>query len=85
MVVRDGQVLLAIRDGETVLQATRGHWKANAHSPLELSDRFHLGSNTKAMTALLVARLVDAGVVRWDETLARAPAGGRDASAVIPR
>ena len=64
-----GLSVLAIRDGETVLQATRGHRKANVDSPLELSDRFHLGSNTKAMTALLVARLVDVGVVRWDETL----------------
>jgi CubicO group peptidase (beta-lactamase class C family) len=33
------------------------------------SDLWHLGSITKSMTALLVARLVDAGSIRWDETV----------------
>jgi len=33
------------------------------------TDQWHLGSITKSMTASLVARLVDAGVLRWDETV----------------
>jgi len=33
------------------------------------TDRWHLGSITKSMTALLVARLVDAGALRWDESV----------------
>lgn len=32
-------------------------------------DRWHIGSITKSMTATLVARLVEAGAVRWDETV----------------
>lgn len=32
-------------------------------------DRWHLGSITKSMTATLVGRLVDAGKVRWDDTV----------------
>ena len=36
------------------------------------SDKFHLGSNTKAMTASLTARLVEEGVVEWDTTMAEA-------------
>ncbi|HBL29273.1 MAG TPA: penicillin-binding protein [Acidobacteria bacterium] len=31
-----------------------------------IDDRWHLGSCTKAMTATLVARLVDRGVLSWD-------------------
>jgi CubicO group peptidase (beta-lactamase class C family) len=34
------------------------------------SDLWHLGSITKSMTASLVGRLVDAGSLRWDETVA---------------
>ena len=33
------------------------------------TDRWHLGSITKSMTASLVARLVDAGALRWDESI----------------
>jgi len=32
------------------------------------NDRWHLGSITKSMTATLVARLVEAAVVHWDDT-----------------
>ncbi len=33
-------------------------------------DRFHIGSDTKAMTATLVATLVEEGRLRWNSTLA---------------
>lgn len=33
------------------------------------SDKWHLGSITKSMTATLVARAVEAGRVRWDDTV----------------
>jgi CubicO group peptidase (beta-lactamase class C family) len=33
------------------------------------SDQWHLGSITKSMTATLVARLVEAGAVHWDDTV----------------
>jgi CubicO group peptidase (beta-lactamase class C family) len=32
--------------------------------------RFHLGSDTKAMTALPAAMSADAGRLRWDSTIA---------------
>jgi len=38
---------------------------------IELDDLWHIGSNTKAMTAMLVARLVEQGVVSWDDTVAQ--------------
>ncbi|MBL8548635.1 MAG: beta-lactamase family protein [Hyphomonadaceae bacterium] len=33
------------------------------------SDRWHMGSITKSMTATLVARCVEAGVLGWDDTI----------------
>ena len=36
---------------------------------VEATDRWHLGSITKSMTASLVGRLIDAGEVRWDESV----------------
>jgi len=36
---------------------------------VEIGDAWHLGSNTKALTALLYARLVDQGQAKWGATL----------------
>src|SRR5271169_4259816 len=38
-------------------------------TPVSVNDQFHLGSNTKAMTATLVAMLVEEGKLSWDATL----------------
>jgi CubicO group peptidase (beta-lactamase class C family) len=35
-----------------------------------LNDQWHLGSDTKAMTATLVAKLVEKGRVKWESTVA---------------
>jgi D-alanyl-D-alanine carboxypeptidase len=40
-----------------------------AAEPVEAGDLWHLGSNTKSMTATLVARLAEAGVISWDDTV----------------
>ena len=37
--------------------------------PVTIDDQWHLGSCTKAMTAILVARCVDAEMLSWDSTL----------------
>lgn len=37
--------------------------------PVTLADRWHLGSITKSMTATLVARCVEAGLVNWTDTI----------------
>jgi len=49
-----------------------GRRRADKPMPVQTEDRFHLGSCTKAMTATLIARLVDAGKVRWNQTLGEA-------------
>jgi len=35
-------------------------------SKVDLADRFHIGSNTKAMTATLIARAIERGVLTWN-------------------
>lgn len=39
--------------------------KIGSAEPIRASDKMHLGSNTKAMTATLIAMLVDAGKLSW--------------------
>ncbi len=56
---RDGPAI-AFADGVRAI----GHSAA-----VTTSDRWHLGSITKSMTATLVARAVEAGVVAWSETV----------------
>jgi CubicO group peptidase (beta-lactamase class C family) len=59
-VVKDGAIVAAgavgVRVHGTDIKVTR-------------DDRFHLGSDTKAMTATLAAMLVDDGKLRWDSTI----------------
>lgn len=62
----------AILRGSNVDVAVAGRRQVDLDTPLMDCDAFHLGSDTKAITASLVARLVDRGVLRWDETLAEA-------------
>lgn len=49
---------------------TVGVRKRDVEIPAELNDLWHLGSDGKAMTATLVAKLVEQSKLRWDSTLA---------------
>jgi len=40
-----------------------------ATTPVTISDQWHIGSCTKAMTATLVARLIERGVLSWETTV----------------
>ena len=44
--------------------------KRGTEVPVGLDDLWHLGSDGKAMTSTLIARLVEQGKLRWDSTLA---------------
>ncbi len=61
-----------IRDGEPADIAAVGVRVAGGDTPVTPADRFHVGSVTKSMTATLVARLVQQGVISWDTTIAEA-------------
>lgn len=44
--------------------------KRGTDVPVALNDLWHLGSDGKAMTSTLIARLVERGQLKWDSTLA---------------
>jgi len=44
--------------------------KRGTEIPVTLEDRWHLGSDTKAMTSTLIAKLVERGQLKWDLTMA---------------
>src|SRR5215470_13496845 len=59
----------AVLRGDDLAIAVAGTRRVDQATPLATTDAFHLGSDTKAITASVVARLVDRGVLRWNETL----------------
>ncbi|MBN2128761.1 MAG: beta-lactamase family protein [Sedimentisphaerales bacterium] len=59
-----------ILDGRVCGVAARGVRKAGSDVKVTSVDQFHLGSCTKAMTATLIAILIEQGKLRWDATLA---------------
>ncbi|MFK8101287.1 MAG: serine hydrolase domain-containing protein [Saprospiraceae bacterium] len=46
--------------------AAKGKRKQTAEGKLTVTDRMHLGSNTKAMTGFLAAQLVAEGKIKWE-------------------
>lgn len=61
--------MLVIRNGVVVDQGVRGLRSMDAPASVTLDDRWNLGSDGKAMTATMVARLVERGLLRWDTIL----------------
>ena len=59
-----------VRNGRIVASGAVGTRRAGARIPVAIDDRFHIGSDTKAMTSLVAAMLVEQGKLRWDSTVA---------------
>jgi CubicO group peptidase (beta-lactamase class C family) len=59
-----------VQDGKVIASGAVGTRRAGADIPVTINDRFHIGSDTKAMTALLAAMLVEENKLRWDSTVA---------------
>ncbi|MBA2662892.1 MAG: beta-lactamase family protein [Bradymonadaceae bacterium] len=66
-----GLAAAVLFEGNIVAVGAAGRRKLGDEAALTVDDRFHLGSCTKAMTATLAARLVGAGVIGWETTLAQ--------------
>ncbi|MBI5365206.1 MAG: beta-lactamase family protein [Planctomycetes bacterium] len=64
-----GLVAAIVRGGELVALGADGVRKHGDPTPITVNDCMHLGSCTKAMTATLAARCVEAGKLRWDSKL----------------
>ncbi len=58
-------------DGVLAIGAT-GERKLGSHVPVTVNDSWHLGSETKAMTASLFARKVERNEAKWDATVENA-------------
>ncbi len=58
-------------DGKIEAQVAVGQRAVGRRQTVSLNDEWHLGSCTKAMTATLVARLVEQGFLDFDDTMAR--------------
>ena len=56
------------RDGEEI-SFVDGLRVFNSDAAATTDDKWHVGSITKSMTATLIARLVEAGEIAWDETI----------------
>mgnify|MGYP000294043148 CR=1 FL=1 len=66
---RSPAVGVALFAGGTTDIAVAGERARGSGVPVEIGDPWHLGSNGKALTALLVARLTELGRIGRDDTL----------------
>jgi len=58
-----------IKDGEIVLSGAKGVIKRDSEIKVSASSKYHIGSNTKAMTALLAGIAVDRSEISWQSTI----------------
>jgi D-alanyl-D-alanine carboxypeptidase len=57
-------------DGKIAAEAALGVRALGHSEKITTNDRWHIGSDTKAFTATMIARLVEKGVMHFDDTLA---------------
>jgi CubicO group peptidase (beta-lactamase class C family) len=61
-------VAVVVRADSVVATVATGVRRAKGTVPVTLRDRFQIGSNTKAMTATVIASLVEEGKLSWTST-----------------
>ena len=59
-------VAMSMNKGEVTHSIALGTRKMGEDLPVNINHRFHLGSCSKAMTAILVARSIEAGKLSWN-------------------
>jgi CubicO group peptidase (beta-lactamase class C family) len=64
-----GLAAMVMVDGKVMASAADGERKIHSGMPIELGDRWHLGSITKSVTATMIARLVESGQMKWTDTV----------------
>jgi CubicO group peptidase (beta-lactamase class C family) len=60
----------AMKNGQLLGVGAVGLRKVGSEAAVTVEDKFHLGSDTKAMTATVTAMFVEEGKLRWQQTLA---------------
>jgi len=63
---------IAYWQGDRPQLAVAGERELGKPDKVTLQDRWLIGSITKSMTSMMIARLVDKGLMRWDMTIAEA-------------
>ncbi|HEY4942233.1 MAG TPA: serine hydrolase domain-containing protein [Rhizomicrobium sp.] len=61
--------VLVMIDGKVAGEAVRGVRRNDGTDPVRRNDVWHIGSDAKAMTAAMIARLVERGVLSWTTPL----------------
>ncbi|UCG23888.1 MAG: serine hydrolase, partial [Chloroflexota bacterium] len=59
---------IVVSHDAVVAQAVTGVRRRNGDAAIEMTDRFHIGSNTKSWTSTICADLVDRGLIAWEAT-----------------
>jgi CubicO group peptidase (beta-lactamase class C family) len=61
------ELAFAVVTGDSILEMSfLGHHSINLPDTAASTDRFHIGSNTKAMTGFIAAKVVEEGKLNWD-------------------
>ena len=66
-----GLAVGVVVDGKVVYSRTAGELEAGGGEKIDADTLFKIASNTKAMTTGLLARLVDAGKLKWDDPVVK--------------
>lgn len=60
------EINYAVIDSKTIFEISAlGKHSIELEETAKLSDRFHIGSNTKALTAYIIAKYVEKGKLKW--------------------
>ncbi|MET0890916.1 MAG: serine hydrolase domain-containing protein, partial [Stenotrophomonas maltophilia] len=66
-----GLGMAVVEDGRVVYERTAGERIAGSGDPIDPDTLFKIASNSKAMTAAVLARLVQQGKLRWDDPVVK--------------
>lgn len=62
-----GVAIAIVKDGKVAYIKGFGVRKVGENDPVDQHTKFHLASVTKNLTAMVIGKLVDQGIVRWDD------------------
>ena len=54
---------------DTILYGLSGLKRIGENEKIDTRSKFHLGSNTKAITSMIAAKLVEEGIIKWNTKL----------------
>lgn len=66
-----GMAMLEMHHGQVTDEGVAGVRRSDRPDPALIGDNWHIGSDGKPMTATLIARLVDQGLLSWDTPLSQ--------------